>query len=521
MSELQTQRRGGHVQTSILKNVTSNWASLGTGMLVSFFLAPFVVHSLGNVYYGIWALISEFTGYLWLLDFGVRESVIKFVAQYHATDRRDELVATVNGALYLYSGVALVTLVAVGAMVFALPFIFNIPPDSVGTARTALSLTGTQIALSFVFNVFTGVLMGLQRFYLVSRLGILFSLGRALLTVLALWAGQGIVALAAINLGVSTIVNLVVFRFARIHLPYYAPRLSLPSRERVRQIVGYAKYVVAHNVGQKIVFATDSIVIGVFLPVSMLTYWAIPGSLVNYLRQMMLMMAAVLNPISSDLDAKQDSARLRALFLDASKAAVLIGLPICIGFIVLGTRFVGLWMGPSFASLSGSVLAILGLAQLVGLPAHCVGSVLYGLGRHRIIAVTRGVEAAANLALSVVLVRKIGLIGVALGTLIPHVVVAVGVLPVAMRRVLGISLRDYYVSTYFRPFLAAVPFTAACYVVDRFVSPASLRSFVPVMVLTLVAYAVPCWYLALTVAERRAVAQRARGVFKRTGPGPS
>ena len=172
------------------------------------------------------------------------------------------------------------------------------------------------------------------------------------------------------------------------------------------QIVGYAKYVVAHNIGEKVVFATDSIVIGVFLPVSMLTFWAIPGSLVKYLRSMMLMMAAVLNPLSSDLDARQDSARLRALFLTASKAAVLIGLPICVGFIVLGTRFVGLWMGPSFASLSGRVLAILGVAQLVGLPTHSFGSVLYGLGRHRIIAVTRGVEAAANLALSVLLVRN-------------------------------------------------------------------------------------------------------------------
>ncbi len=364
MNEAQTQQRAGRLQTSIVKNVTSNWASLGTNILVSFFLAPFVVHSLGNTYYGIWALISEFTGYLWLLDFGVRESVIKFVAQYHASDNRDELVETVNGALCLYGAVAALTLVAVAIMTFALPFIFNIPPDSVGTARMALLLTGTQIALSFVFNVFVGVLMGLQRFYLVSRLGILFSLVRAVLTVTVLWAGQGIVALAAINLGVSTIVNLVVFRYARIHLPYYVPRLSVPARERVRQIVGYAKYVVAHNIGEKVVFATDTVVIGVFLPVSMLTFWAIPGSLVRYLRSMMLMMAAVLNPLSSDLEARQDSARLRALFLGASKAAVLIGMPICVGFIVLGTRFVGLWMGPSFASLSGRVLVILGVAQL-------------------------------------------------------------------------------------------------------------------------------------------------------------
>ncbi len=110
------------------------------------------------------------------------------------------------------------------------------------------------------------------------------------------------------------------------------------------------------------------------------------------------------------------------------------------------------------------------------------------------------------------------MIGVALGTLIPHVVVAVGVLPIAMRRVLGIGLRDYYVSTYLRPFLATVPFAASCYVVDRFVSPSSLRSFVAVTTLALVAYVVPCWYVALTATERRAVAARISAMFKRTPP---
>ena len=518
MSDEHAPRKVDKAHVSILKNVTSNWAALGTGILVSFFLAPFVVHSLGNVYYGIWALLSEFTGYLWLLDFGVRESVIKFVAQYHANDRRDELVETVNGALYLYSGVALVTLAVVGVMMFLLPYIFNIPPESVGTARITLLLTGGTIALSFVFNVFVGVLMGLQRFYLVSRMGILFSLLRALLTVLVLKAGQGIVALAAVNLGISVIVNFIVLRFTRVHLPFYKPRLHLPARSTLAQIVGYAKYVVAHNVGEKIVFATDSIVIGVFLPVAMLTFWVIPGSLIKYLRSMMLMMAAVLNPLSSALDARDDRARLRSLFLDASRASVVIGLPICIGFIVLGTRFVGLWMGPSFASLSGKVLALLGVAQMAGLATHSFGSVLYGLGRQRIIAVIRGVEGVANLVLSVLLVQPLGVIGVALGTVIPHLVVALVVLPLAIRRVLGIGLREYYLSTFLRPYLAAVPFTAACLVVDRVVAPASLKSFIALAALALLTYAVPCWFVALTAREREMAAARLSALLGRSRP---
>src|SRR4030042_3768624 len=102
MDKPQIQGRVRRVQASIVRNVTSNWASLGTNILVSFFLTPFIVHSLGNVYYGIWALLSQVSGYLWLLDFGVRESVIKFVAQYHASGQKDDLVATVNGAVYLY-----------------------------------------------------------------------------------------------------------------------------------------------------------------------------------------------------------------------------------------------------------------------------------------------------------------------------------------------------------------------------------------------------------------------------------
>src|SRR5512134_674446 len=94
----------------VVKNITSTWASLLANVLVSFFLTPFIVGSLGNVYYGIWALVTQFTGYLWLFDFGVRESVIKYVAQYHASGEREELSSTVQGAVSLYVWIGLAAL---------------------------------------------------------------------------------------------------------------------------------------------------------------------------------------------------------------------------------------------------------------------------------------------------------------------------------------------------------------------------------------------------------------------------
>ena len=514
MSEPQKQVGGGRLKANILKNVTSNWMALSTNILLSFFMAPFIVRSLGNVYYGIWVLLSQFTGYLWLFDFGVRESVIKYVAQYQANERYEELGATVNAALFLYSGIASLTLLATVAMSLALPYLFNIPTESVTDARWTLLCTGASVAQGFVFNVFVGVLMGLQRWYLVSRMGVLFSLVRAALIVIALSAGHRIVALAAIQLTVSTVGNLMVLWLAWRSLPEYKPRLVLPRREEITKVFGYSKYVLGNNIGEKVVFGTDGVVIGAFLPIATLTYYSIAGSLAGYLRMFMVTMAAVLNPVSSALEAKQDTERLATLFFQASKTSVILGLPVCIGFIILGSRFIGLWMGPSFALISGRVLVILAIATLFGLPHYCISMVLYGLGRHRIMAQWRAVEAVMNIVLSVTLVQSLGLIGVALGTLCPHVLIAAGVLPYKMAGVMNFRLRNYYVSIYGRPFLASLPFAGACYVIDTMVSPGSLVTFFPSVAMALAVYVTPCWFLALSAVERRAILARVKIPFR-------
>ncbi|MEQ8205984.1 MAG: hypothetical protein RIA65_07405, partial [Woeseia sp.] len=69
----------------VAKNVFSNWANLAVNIVISFFLAPFIVKSLGNTWYGIWVIMMQFTGYLYLLDFGVRESVIRYVSKFLAS----------------------------------------------------------------------------------------------------------------------------------------------------------------------------------------------------------------------------------------------------------------------------------------------------------------------------------------------------------------------------------------------------------------------------------------------------
>jgi O-antigen/teichoic acid export membrane protein len=490
--------------SAIVRNVTSGWASIIIGIGFAFVLAPLTVRTLGNVHYGIWTLLMQLTGYLWLCDFGVRESVVKYVAQYHATDDRTAIQSTMRTAISLYSLVSLGAMLCATALAIALPHLFNIPPAEVTTARITALFVGGTVAQSFVFNVFVGVVMGLQKFYMISRLGIVLTIIRGVAMYFLLNAGFGLVTLAITQFLSTLISNLLVYRIARKELPYVSIRLVWPARSEAMKLYNYGKYVLISNIGDKLVFATDSIVIGLFQPIAALTYYAIGASLIEQFRTFIRSMGSLVNPISSSLDARRENHKVGTVVMTGAKAAVLLGLPICIGFIVLGRIFIGIWMGAEYAQTAGTVLALLAAGHLIGLPYYMISGVLYGLGRHRVVAWSRVVEGCANLAISMILVQRYGVIGVAIGTTIPHVLVVGLLLPNILPRWVPLDRRAYYLSTYGRPFLAAVPFALACTFIALELQPTTFVAFFVSIAAALPLYFIPIWLLALTPDERAA-----------------
>jgi O-antigen/teichoic acid export membrane protein len=289
-----------------------------------------------------------------------------------------------------------------------------------------------------------------------------------------------------------------------------------PLRADAMTLLNYGKYALISNIGDKVIFASDSIVIGMYLPIAGVTYFAIGSSLIDYFRSFIISLGAMLNPLSSSLQAHNDDGAISRVVMTSAKMMIVLGLPVCIGFVVLGGRFIGLWMGEEYGGPAGTVLAILGVGHLLGLPYYTISGVLHGLGKHRIIAQSRVFEAVANLGLSLLLVGPYGIAGVAVGTVIPHVIAVVGILPLMLPRLVVIDLREYYRTIYVRPLLSAVPFAAACWLVRTVIQPADLLSFFGWIALALPVYLVPCWAIALSSPERALVQDAVR---RRLQPG--
>jgi len=81
----------------------TNWSALVVNLVVMFFLSPFVVHTLGKMEYGIWSLLTVLTGYMGIMDLGVRASTGRHVILYLGKDDHEKIDHTIRTSLGFFS----------------------------------------------------------------------------------------------------------------------------------------------------------------------------------------------------------------------------------------------------------------------------------------------------------------------------------------------------------------------------------------------------------------------------------
>jgi O-antigen/teichoic acid export membrane protein len=454
-------------QPRILRNVISNWTAFAVTLIVNFFLSPFVVHHLGNTGYGVWTLIVSLTGYLGLLDFGVRGAVTRYVTKFHTLGEDDNASRVASSGLLLFMIAGLLAITVATVLAFLAAGHFRIPTEYRGTARIVLLLAGANIAASLVGGVFGGIVVSQQRFDLLNGVDISVTGLRAISIVGALYSGKGLIALACIQLGFTLLRGFTSALIARHLYPTLHVSLSKADRTYLKIIFSFSFYSFLIAIGADLIYSTDTIVIGAFLPVTMITFFVIASNLLEYTRTLLTAISYTASPLASQLDARGDQKGLQEVVLTSCRFATAVALPVITTFLIRGGTFIGLWMGPQYVSLSWLVLRILALMMFFTPGVYPAGAIMLGISRHKPLVLVRMGEGVANLALSVILVRRMGIIGVAWGTTIPGILFAVGYWPWFLKRTLGLNPLQYALSSWVRPWISIAPFAVLTYVIER------------------------------------------------------
>jgi O-antigen/teichoic acid export membrane protein len=473
-------------------------------LAIGLVLTPFMLHQLGATDYALWVLVTSFVAYGTLLDLGVGAALTKYVAEFRARGESIEASRFIATGLRLYAGLGLLAFALSIPFALVLPGLFNIPSSRSDAARWLIVLAGAAVAVQLPATTTYSVLRGLQRFDLLNVTTTLGAIAMGAGTVVVLLLGGGVIGVAALTIPITLASQIPMLWMIRRVAPDVRVGWRGAERRLARTVASFSASIVLINGAEVLKKRTDALVIAAALPVARVAPYAVARRLSDLPEVVTYQFVRVLMPLASQLHGEQDTAGLRAIYIASMRITLAMFLPIGASLVVLAEPFLDAWVGARYASGAQIVLILTG-ASLVDMMLWPAASMLLGSNRHRTMAWISAASAVLNLALSIVLVRHMGVTGVALGTLIANVVECAIMLPYGMRRhdvSMGVALRRVFAA----PALALIPTVLVLFGLRELLDPGSLVAVAGIAAIATAAYTAVFIAIMGDGPERRALA---------------
>jgi O-antigen/teichoic acid export membrane protein len=447
-------------------NIASNYLRFLVGMVVVFFLTPYIVSRIGVDLFGLWSLIFSVVGVFGLLDLGFATAAVKYVAELSAKKDhagRNQVLATL---VVVYTALGGVCLLLVAALAGTAPSWFDLSEDQREAFTIALWLLGTAVALGFPLSLFKAILVGSGRMSLVNLVELGTTLGNAALIVVLLEAGYGLLGLAASTALTMLLATLLLIPFAYRLTPELSLSPSHFARGRVRELGNYSFFFFIANVAVLIILRIDPVVIKAFLPLSAVAVYAVAAKVAEYTYLLNKQFSNALMPLVSQSRGADDPATVRSILIDGTRFLMAIAVPFIALLFFYAEDIIRLWMGEEFAG-SAPLLRILLVAVFCTSVQLNAANVLGMTNHHRFVAFSMGASALVNLGLSILLIQNWGLTGVALATLAAAFTVETLIIVPRACAKNGVSLGEFVSRALLPAVPALIPALGSAYLLDQ------------------------------------------------------
>lgn len=418
----------------LARNVFVDYIAVAVDVALGVVMLPFNIAYLGQSAYGLLVLTTSVTTYFSMLDLGYGSAQVKFTSQYRALGDAKALNEITSTIFFLFSSIAVAMYAMAVALAFNIGEIFQLGAAQETTARWVLLIVSAHIAVGLPFSVFGGISNGFQRYYLNTRISIATSLIVAAATVAVLLRGHGLVALVAVTTCIR-IAALFAYRTTAYRaFPQLSVRWHHARRARLREVTAFSVFLLVIEIAQKINYTADTMVVGAFMGTAAVAVWAVAARLIAVVRTLSQAIGRFLFPSLVEGATRDSAERLQMLLIQGTRLSLAMVVPMALMLALLADYVVAAWVGPAFEG-SVAIVRLLAVVVTIRIGALTAYALLKGGGHHQFAASSSVVVALTNLGLSILLVRHLGLVGVALGTLIPVSISSIFVLvPKACRR---------------------------------------------------------------------------------------
>ncbi|MCW8172629.1 flippase [Natrialba swarupiae] len=378
--------------------------------LLMFVLARYLLDpdGYGALYWaiGILAVVQLFA------DVGLGKSAARYISEYRETDPGQIphlLRSTVAFKLVV------LTVVASALLVFheRIAVLLGDPSAALFLAAGVLYITVNS------FNVFSQIaFQGFNRLEYSAAVQAIGGTARLVFAVLFVLMGLG--ALGALFGYIVGYAIAAVFRMAVLYYRFYRPTDPAPTYEEglSRRLAEYSVPLTATRSANVVDKQIDTVLVGVFLTPAAVAFYTLGKQITDFVLAPAESLGFTISPNFGEQKAAGKLEEARRIYETSLTHTMLVYVPAAAGLAIVAEPFITL----VFGDYAGAVPVLQILAAFVVLQAitNLTSDSLDYLGRARARAVAKGVTAAANLGLNLLLIPTIGVVGAALATVATH-----------------------------------------------------------------------------------------------------
>ncbi len=470
---------------TLIRNALSNYTGFAVAAVIGLFISPVVIHHLGNVAFGLWALFQSFFGYFGLLDLGLGVSVVKYISEFKAKGEQKNIDIFGSTIFFTYVILGIIGMAVAFGLAPFITKIFTIPAGYRHIAFYGMLIGGLNIAVIFPMSFQINILSAHQRYDLTNGISIIRQITYAISVILLLKHGFGLLELFMLNFILSILTFLISYSFVALKYKLVHFHLRFYRFSMLKTAYHYSIFAFLNNLAGQALLNIGSIIIGTVLSVEFVTYYALAVKISGIMGQAISAIVGISLPVFSALWAVNDKEKIRFTYTEITKAVILISLPISMVVILFSDAIMEIWVGHGYHLAALSLIILTLIMFIHNIFGFITGIFLFGIGKPKPLSVANAIAAIVNLLLAVVLTLWIGKVyGTGYGVL--GVPIALGLtmnavdlffLPWYVNKIIELPYREY-IKIFIKPVIFIVPAVILTLIIKHYYEPHKLIVFI-------------------------------------------
>ena len=403
-----------------LRNFIFAVASQVITVALSFITRTCLIYCLGIEAVSINGLFTEVITALSLAELGVGSAIVYNLYKPLAEGDHQKVSQLMNLFRKAYRIIALATLVIGISLTPWLQFFIRDLSYDISYIRVIYLMFVFQSVVSYLFSYKLALLEADQNSYIVTKISTIFRIIGTILILIILVTTKKYIFFLGANILLVILTNAYASHVVDKKYPYINKNERLPKEERT-QIFGNIRNIFVKQFAGRVVDSTDNILISTLVSTLLVGYYSNYLVVIGVFKQLAdKMMAAATASMGNLYVTERTENKIETLnrltfifYVFASIASV--------GTFACVQPFIKLWLGDNYL-LDYSVVTILCLLLVTEITYQPLSTAMHLSGFFEIGRNISFVSAVINLAVSIVLGMKIGLIGIFIGTMCTYTI---------------------------------------------------------------------------------------------------